>query len=91
MTTQVSWGDGSGDKITLTYSASEGNQTVQVTSDAHTGYESRSKDIVFSVTAGGTTISRTLTVVQSGKDITIITRNDVAVTVNNVAVGYEND
>lgn len=89
MTTQVEWGDGSGDKIYLTYSASEGNQTVQVSSDAHTGYVERTKDINFSVTAGQTTITRTLTVVQAGKDITIITRNDVAMTENDVAVGYE--
>lgn len=89
MTTQVEWGDGSGDKIYLTYAASEGNQTVVVTSDAHGGYLERTKDIVFSVTAGGTTITKTLTVVQNGKDITIITRNDVAMTQNDVAVGYE--
>lgn len=89
MTTQVEWGDGSGDKIYLTYSASEGNQTVQVSSDAHTGYIDRTKDINFSIVAGQTTITRTLTIVQSGKDITIITRNDTAMTENDVAVGYE--
>lgn len=89
MTTQVEWGDGSGEKIYLSYAASEGNQTIQVTSDAHTGYVNRTKDINFSITAGQTTITRTLTVVQQGKDITIITRNDVATKVNEVAVGYE--
>lgn len=89
MTTQVEWGDGSGEKIYLSYAASEGNQTIQVTSDAHTGYVNRTKDINFSITAGQTTITRTLTVVQQGKDITIITRNDVAMTENDVAVGYE--
>ena len=89
MTTQIAWNDGSGDKIYLSYSASEGNQTVTITSDAHTGYVQRTKDITFSATAGGTTISRVLTVVQQGKDITIITRNDVAMTENDVAVGYE--
>lgn len=89
MTTQIGWNDGTGDKIYLSYSASEGNQTVTITSDAHTGYVERTKDITFSVTAGGTTISRVLTVVQQGRDITIITRNDVASTANNVAVGYE--
>lgn len=89
MTTSVDWGDGSGEKIYLTYGASEGNQTVMVSSDAHTGYVERTKDITFSVTAGQTTITRTLTVVQSGKDITIITRNNVAMTENEVAVGYE--
>lgn len=89
MTTQIGWNDGTGEKIYLSYSASEGNQTVTITSDAHTGYIERTKDITFSATAGGTTISRVLTVVQQGKDITIITRNDVAMTENDVAVGYE--
>lgn len=89
MVTTVPWGDGSGDNIYLTYSASEGNQTVTITSDAHTGYVNRTKDIHFTVVAGGTTITRTLTVNQSGKDITIITYNDTAMTQNEVAVGYE--
>lgn len=89
MTTQIGWNDGTGDNIYLSYSASEGNQTVTITSDAHTGYVERTRDITFSATAGGTTISRILTVVQQGKDITIITRNDVAMTENDVAVGYE--
>ena len=89
MTTQIGWNDGTGEKIYLSYSASEGNQTVTITSDAHTGYVERTKDITFTATAGGTTISKTLTVVQSGKNITIITRNDVAMTENDVAVGYE--
>jgi len=89
MTTQIGWNDGTGDNIYLSYSASEGNQTVTITSDAHTGYVERTRDITFSATAGGTTISRVLTVVQQGKDITIITRNDVAMAENDVAVGYE--
>ena len=89
MTTQIGWNDGTGEKIYLSYSASEGNQTVTITSDAHTGYVERTRDITFSATAGGTTISRVLTVVQQGKDITIITRNDVAMTENDVAIGYE--
>ena len=89
MTTQIGWNDGTGDNIYLSYSASEGNQTVTITSDAHTGYMERTRDITFSATAGGTTISRVLTIVQQGKDITIITRNAVAITENDVAVGYE--
>lgn len=89
MTTSLSWNDGTTDKLYLTYTASEGNQTIAVTSDAHTGYIERSRDVVFTVTAGGTTITKTLTVVQSGKDITIITRNDVYSVDNEVAVGYE--
>lgn len=89
VTTEIPWGDGSGDKIYLTRNASEGDQVVRVSSDAHTGHVSRTKDVTFSATAGGVTISRVLTILQQGKDITIITRNDVAVTENDVAVGYE--
>lgn len=89
MVTEVPWNDGTGEKIYLTYGASEGNQTVTITSDAHTGYVTRTKDITFTVSAGSTTITRTLTVNQIGKNITIITRNDVAMTENDVAVGYE--
>lgn len=89
MVTEVPWNDGTGEKIYLTYAASEGNQTITVTSDAHTGYVERSKDITFTVSAGGTTIARVLTVSQTGKDITIVTFNDTAMTSNNVAVGYE--
>ena len=89
MVTEVPWNDGTGEKIYLTYGASEGNQTVTITSDAHTGYVTRTRDINFTVSAGSTTITRTLTVNQTGKDIIIITRNDVAMTENDVAVGYE--
>lgn len=89
MVTQIDWGDGSNDKIYLTYDAPDGNRNVAVSSDANTGYVERTKDIIFSTNAGGTTIRRVLTVVQQGKDITIITRNDVAITENDVAVGYE--
>lgn len=89
MTTQVEWGDGSGDKIYLTYGASEGTQTIAITSDPNVGYTTRTKDITFSVNAGGTTISRVLTINQVGKDITIVTFNDTAITHNDTAVGYE--
>ena len=89
MITQIGWDDGTGEKIYLSYAASEGNQTVTITSDAHTGYIDRRKDITFSVSAGNKTINAVLTVVQSGKNITIITRNDTATTDNDVAVGYE--
>jgi len=89
MTTSLSWNDGSGDKLYLTYGTTEGTVSVAVTSDPNGGYVSRTRDVIFSVSAGGTTISKTLTVVQSGKDITIITRNDVYSVDNEVAVGYE--
>lgn len=88
MVTEVPWNDGTGDKIYLSYSASEGNQTVQVTSDAYTGYVTRTKDITFTVSAGGTTVTKVLTVNQTSNNIIIITRNDVAMTENDVAVGY---
>lgn len=86
MTTQIDWGDGSGDKITLTYSAAEGNQTIAVSSAAYAGYQDRQKVITFSASG---VASVTLTVTQSSKGITIITRNDTAMTQNDVAVGYE--
>lgn len=89
MTTQVGWDDGTGDKITLTYAASEGTQTVTVSSDPCTGFVSRTKNITFQVTGGGATISRVLTVTQSGRDFLLITFNDSAITSNDVAVGYE--
>ena len=88
-TTTIPWGDGSGDNIYLTYSSASGNQTITVSSDAYADYIDRSQDITFSATANGTTVTATLTVTQSGKNITIITRNDTAFTRNDVAVGYE--
>lgn len=89
--TTIPWGDGSGDNIYLTYPSASGDQTVTVTSDANAGASSRSKDITFSVTAGLTTISRTLTVVQEAAsgELTIITRNGVASMDNDTVVGYK--
>jgi len=46
-TTEIGWGDGSGEKFYLTYSSASGNQTVVVTSDANTG-DARSKVVTFS-------------------------------------------
>ena len=60
MTQEVAWNDGTGDKIYLTYSASEGDQTISVSSDANTG-AARSKTVTFSATG---TSSVTLTVNQ---------------------------
>ena len=86
----IPWGDGSGDNIYLTYPSASGDQTVTVTSDANAGASSRTKNITFSVTAGQTTISRVLIVVQEAAsgDLNIITRNDVYRTYNDTAVGY---
>ena len=58
MVSEVAWGDGTGDKIYLTYSASEGSQTVAVSSDANTG-AARSKVVTFSA-AGVTPVSLTI-------------------------------
>lgn len=63
MTKTIDWGDGSGDKITLTYDAASGNQTVQVSSAKNLTSKKRSKTITFATTVGGT-ISRTLSVSQ---------------------------
>lgn len=89
MTTQVDWNDGTGEKITLTYTAAQGAQTLSVSSPAHAGYEARTRTITFTTTAGSPMATATLQVTQSGKDITIITRNDVYSVDNEVAVGYE--
>lgn len=63
MVQQVDWGDGSGDKIYLTYDSASGNQTVAVSSDANEG-AARSKTVTFTTTAGGT-VSKSLTVSQA--------------------------
>lgn len=59
MTTEIAWGDGSNDKIRLTYDAPDGNRNVAVSSDANTG-PARTKTITFS--AGN--VSKILTVSQ---------------------------
>lgn len=61
VTTEIPWGDGSGDKIYLTRNASEGDQVVQVSSDANTG-DARSKVVTF--TSGVGNIIRQLTINQ---------------------------
>ena len=83
---EIAWGDGTGDKIYITGNASEGNQTLSISSDAYSGYVDRTKTLTFSA-SGASSVS--LTVTQSSKNITIITYNDTAVTHNDVAVGYE--
>lgn len=65
-TTTIPWGDGSGDNIYLTYSASQGDQTVLVSSDANAGSTDRTKTITFTASHHGTTDTKTLTVVQEG-------------------------
>lgn len=63
MTQTIDWGDGSGDKITLTYSAASGAQDVSITSAKNTGSSTRSKTVSFKTTAGGT-VTKTVTVTQ---------------------------
>ena len=62
VTTEIPWGDGSGDKIYLTRNASEGDQVVSVSSDANTG-SARSKVVTF--TSGVGNIQRQLTINQA--------------------------
>jgi hypothetical protein len=62
VTTEIPWGDGSGDKIYLTRDASEGDQVVSVSSDANTG-NARSKVVTF--TSGVGNIQRQLTINQA--------------------------
>ena len=88
-TTTLDWNDGSGEKLTLTYAAVTGTQTISVSSPANAGYVSRTRIVTFTTTAGSPTATATLEVTQAGKDITIITRNDVYSVDNDVAVGYE--
>lgn len=53
MTKSIDWGDGSGDKITLTYPAASGNQQVSVSSDPNgTGVE-RTKVVTIAADTGG--------------------------------------
>lgn len=85
-TTTIPWGDGSGDNIYLTYDASQGDQTVLVSSDANGG-DTRQKVITFVSTVGN--ISRSLTVLQeSGMDYVSITWNDVCITYDDTAIAY---
>lgn len=71
MTTTIDWGDGSGDKITITYNEASGNQSVSVTSDVNNQSVSRMKVVTFTTTKGGT-ITRTLTINQEAgaKEVT---------------------
>ena len=92
MTTQVDWGDGSGEKITLTYGASQGSQTIMVSSPANSGVSPRYVDVTFTTISGLPVVAKTLRITQEAGsgDLVIITRNDVFITDNDVAVGYSN-
>lgn len=62
VTTEIPWGDGSGDKIYLTRNASEGDQVVSVSSDANTG-AARSQVVTFATGVGN--VQRQLTINQA--------------------------
>ena len=86
MVTEISWGDGTSDKIYLTYTAASGNQTVLVSSDANAG-PARTKNIVFTSTVGS--ITRVLTVTQdTNMDYVSITWNDTCITFNDTGIAY---
>ena len=87
MVTEIPWGDGTSDKIYLTYTVASGSQTVLVSSDANSG-PARTKDITFVSSIGN--IARVLTVSQgTDSTLTIITRNNTAFVMNGVTVGYK--
>ena len=84
--TEIPWGDGSGDKLYLTYSEADGDQVVLVSSDPNAG-EARAKTITFRTTGG--VVSRNLTVFQeSGLTLVSITWDDVCITWDDTAIGY---
>lgn len=80
-TTEIPWGDGSNDKIYLTYPSASGDQTVAVTSDANTG-AARSKVVTFSSVVGS--ITHQLTVNQAAG------RQQYTVTLNPSSYDEEN-
>ena len=92
-TTTIPWGDGSGDNIYLTYDALEGDQTVLVSSDANTDWQSREKTVTFS----NGTLSQSLTVKQDAgreplpaEDGRIWVYYDVNTTSSNTNILYSN-
>jgi hypothetical protein len=53
-TKQIYWGDGTSDKITLTYSGDTGSSQMTVASDPNMFLVERSKTVVLKSTAGAT-------------------------------------
>lgn len=68
-TQQIAWGDGSGDKIYVTYPSASGDQTLSVSSDANTGITPRSKIITIATLAGSPSKSVQLNVSQLGQSL----------------------
>lgn len=62
-TKTIDWGDGTTDKITLTYPSLTGSQSVSVSSDPNNTGKTRSKSVTFSTTVGGS-VTRTLSLSQ---------------------------
>lgn len=98
VTTEIPWGDGSGDKIYLTRNASEGDQVVSVSSDANTG-AARSKVVTFATGVGN--VQRQLTINQAAggpQEHTITlhpssydTENHSWYSASNISRGYTSD
>lgn len=70
---QIDWNDGTGGKIQLSYSASTGDQVISVSSDANPVYLERKKTVTFQTTSGTPSLTATLTIKQSGKDVILPT------------------
>ena len=68
-TSQIAWGDGSGDYIYVSYPSASGDQTLSVSSDANTGTTTRSKTITIATTAGSPTQSVQVSVSQPGQSL----------------------
>lgn len=68
MTKTIDWGDGSGDKIMLTYPSATGNQQVSVTSDPNETGVQRTKVVTISSDIGGV-VSSKLSVVQKAREL----------------------
>lgn len=85
--TEIPWGDGSGDKIYLTYSALEGDQTVLVSSDANMSESARTKNIVFSA-QGVSSVTLSVTQEATVADLVVVTYNGTCITRNDVGIGY---
>lgn len=63
MTRTFEWGDDTGDSLTITYSATSGNQTIQITSDKNNTVSLRTMTITFT-TNGNEPISKVLIITQ---------------------------
>lgn len=90
MATQtIYWSGASGDKLTVTYEGTSGTSTCEISSDANTTGIERSITLRFATEISATTFVD-ISVTQSVENLIIITFNDVAITMNDTAIGYSN-